>query len=250
MSSKPLTWIEHVKAVRLEKGLSYKEALEEASKTYVKKTPKIKKPKKMSGRGALSDKAIEILNSRPANVKRFLASHGDKIVKNVMVCRTPIRGVISLILELITGGKISEVKNAFDYEDIFHLYLIIVCTDGSIFSIEKNSIVKIIDYGVSMPPPRKDSKCVFASSDAKINILDLITEAEKINPNLYRYTAWTYNCQDFLNTLVSILGLNKNLSSFIMQDFTESFQDSSVKFISQGITDALGFIEKLKGNGD
>lgn len=239
--SKTNPWMVHVKKVQKKHPeLAYKDVLVKAKKSYTKKT--------QTGDGILRDigravqkKALSYLQSRPSNVSSLLKSHGEKTITNFQVCRSPINSVIKKLLNLISGGQIKRVEEKNNYDDIYHLFLIMTFNDGSKYSIEKNERVVI----KKNPQQRPNSEC--KSAGVNITFNDLISGAEKRDGgNLYRYDASNWNCQKFLSTLSSVAGVS-GLNSFIMQDANALVQGNTKK-IAQATTDVAGVASRIIGD--
>lgn len=232
-------WINHVKKYSRDNNVTYSEALKLAKKTY-KKNTKSKKP--IRGKGLIDDIRKKInrkLDSRPRIVDSIIKRKGNKKIVELSVCRKPVTTIMQKALNLFTRGKWEAVKAKYNYDDIFHLYLIMKLEDGSVYSIEKNQRVKITKGAI------KGGECRKVKTN--INLEQFIINGESSGSNFYRYNAEQYNCQNFINTILRLNNIN-GLSGFIMQN-TQELLTPFVKKLSQAASDAAGVVDIALNGG-
>lgn len=116
--------------------------------------------------------------------------------------------------------------------------MIVTLSDGSKHSIEKNQRVKIKKKNRIKHKSKTECRTV---SNLNIPVETFVTKAEKNNPNFYRYSAHRFNCQRFVNDLLTRNGI-KNLSSFVKQDAKELLTPFTKK-LAQAATDVAGVVD-------
>ena len=185
------------------------------------------------------------LHSRNRQITTLLRKHGDDIISHFVICRAPIKKRNKKLINLLTAGKLSEIQKDMNYDEVFHLYLEITLSNGKRFMIEKNSVVDVAYKKV----PRENVKALHVPAKGKHSVYEMITKAEKFNKNLYRYTSDSYNCQNFILSLMKPIGnWNEKLNKFVYQDYSDLYTPVT-SAISQGITDASALFHRLIGNG-
>lgn len=232
----PSAWIEHVKKVQKDKGITYREAMSEAKKTYKRKQPE---PEQNQDGEGLRESIKKFLGTRPRNVKRLLKSHGDKVITGLEVCRTPIDSKIKIALDLISGGKISSISQKYNYDQIYHLFLIMKFQDGSRYSIEKNEIVKT----KKNPKARPTSFCL--STSANTTFKKLVEAGErKDGANHWRYSAHLYSCQRFLKSMLNGIGITK--FNNLLNQKADRLIVGKTRKIAQAVTDVGATASRVK----
>lgn len=94
------------------------------------------------------------------DIRKWLKENGNKKIKNIAVCRTPVESYIRNTLNIISLGKFNKNLKTLNYDDIFHLYLLISLEDGQQYILEKNEVIQKtkVDYKVQMK--RKNQVCM------------------------------------------------------------------------------------------
>ena len=99
------------------------------------------------GKGLLKkikEKHLEILKSRPRNIFKFMRDKGDNKIVSINVCRTPINKTIKKVLNLLTKQTLEEVRKKYDYDDVYHLYAVLIFEDNSKNALPKAIIPRIL----------------------------------------------------------------------------------------------------------
>ena len=95
--------------------------------------------------GDLKDKFIKkFLGSRPRIINDLIKSEGKAIVERVEVCRAPITPIFEKLLNTLSFGMLKIKMKERDYDKLFHLYVILYLSNGSVYRIEKNQRMNII----------------------------------------------------------------------------------------------------------
>jgi hypothetical protein len=64
-----------------------------------------------------------VLNNKCPATEQIVKKYGNWSVNQLQIHRRPVRKVLQIILNLVSGGEIEKVKNIYQYDDIYHLYL-------------------------------------------------------------------------------------------------------------------------------
>ena len=165
-------------------------------------------------RATLQGNALSLLRQRPQDLERVLSEYGDKTIVSVDVYRDPIAANVEWILDHFTS--ISSAIESLGYDNVYHLYIELTFSDGTILALEKNERV------VSKPGGFGRSGEHFpAGRPAPITLRDLIENTERLvgTTRLYQYDARNFNCQRFVIDLLATMRLfNPEAETFILQN--------------------------------
>jgi hypothetical protein len=216
----------------------------------VKSSKKLAKQVIETGKSAVA-KVSEIVgpSSKYNNIStKTLNTYGDKIIKSMKVVRTPINSLISSALNLLTFGKMEELKKKYHYDKLFHLSILCEIDDKLIF-VEKNEVVnispnfKITDQSQSLDVPLNKS----------ISLFQLVENTKtKMGDNFFIYDAFKNNCQDFIINVLDANGLlNENLREFIKQPMEDLVKElpSNLPKVARAITNVGAILSRLRGDG-
>ena len=176
----------------------------------------------------------DILNKRPRAVNNFLRLHGNKHIRKITVSRTPIGAKIKYVADLITLGGFSANMKKLNYEDVYHLFMLVELDDGTLFRIEKNSRVDITLND------RRLGETMINIDNINHTLNDMFNNAEKEYglERLYRYDPFKTNCQMLLvDLLTSINKMTPQLKTYIMQSAASLIESDIIKHIAKGATD-------------
>jgi len=171
-------------------------------------------------------------------IRTILNQYGDISIKNIMVCRTPVQKLVQYALGVVSLGQFQErIKNA-DYDDIFHLYMVITLENNNKYVLEKNAIIELDE--VSSTFKRENSECInILVNRDNITLKDLLTKTESfMGDRFYTYSAKNNNCQEFIVSILKSnqLGTQKDYN-FIKQDTKQLFKDDSyLRKLSNSVT--------------
>lgn len=193
---------------------------------------------------AFFDVITKPLRDRPKSLNKFLKKNPDVKVSEIRICRKPVRKEISFLLNIISKGKVEKVKKKYNYDDIYHLYSILVLEDGRKFHFEKNEIVVIKQ--ISNKQDLKHTDCVNRVVVSK-NFKGLIEELESENKKLYFYSAQRHNCQAFISQIAHKLGV-RDLDKFINQyGAKDIFKNKGLRQFALKITTMANAGKRLLG---
>lgn len=188
----------------------------------------------------------KVLNRRPKVIRKLLKEHGDDMITGLGVCRVPVQSTIKKVLNVITLGTFKRRLKQLNYDDVFHLYLIVQTSRGT-WSIEKNQRVTV-SKGMKQG---KGSECKTQSRAYGITLNTMFRNAEvKLGlERMYRYSAFRNNCQRFVFDLLNASGLGGQWYDFILQK-ADTLAPNLVKTFANKITDAAGVVDYIfKGGG-
>jgi hypothetical protein len=151
--------------------------------------------------------------------RKILEQHGNKQIKSIAVCRKPVQSIIQHFMNFMSLGKFFDKKKELRYEDIFHLFVVIILEDGTKIELEKNHVPEL-SYKIAI-----DNNTQIKN----VNISNKLTLQDFINGgiNILKERFWSYNkadnnCQFFIDALLSGSGLNTvELRNFVMQKASE-----------------------------
>ena len=226
-------------------------------KTCPKKCPCLKTGVPRSGfsknkKGGFSNP----LTVRPKHIKELINKLGSKKITFIKICRQPIIETILKAYKLVAGNKLAATKKKYNYDQIFHLYMILYLDDGRVVStplyeaadssairIEKNERVSV-KYNYTENDQAKD--CTPKVKANGITIKQLIEEYEKVGS--WRYDAEISNCQYFVKDMSNILGVFA-YDSFIKQKL-EGVLPRYASVIANMATDASALLDyAIHGGG-
>ena len=186
-------------------------------------------------------------------IKNILNKYGNQKIRSIYIGRSPLSNMIERAFNVISLGKWSKLKDQFNFDKLFHLFLIIQLDDDTVISLEKNSIVTMTEN--DMRCSKKDTECnkIDYPTDS-ITLDDFIRKPlERIGKEKYFvYDPFKQNCQIFIRDILTTFGLySKRVDDFVYQDLTEiiSRLPVYVKYAAKAVTDLDATISKVTGAG-
>ena len=147
-----------------------------------------------------------MLTTRPRTIKEMLDIYGDKKIVSVQIGRRPITAIVNKIYHMIGGEKLKKIKDQYNYSDIYHLWIIVKLSDGTMIKIEKahrvvvtvNPVIDTPDNTPWIPVPNQ------------LTLKQLIEQYEaKRGDMAYFYDETNANCQVMAKDLVNLLGITQ-----------------------------------------
>lgn len=146
----------------------------------------------------------------PPAFKEFLTNHGDVPIVSMVIAKMPIQKVFDTILNIITFGGWAAAKSKYNYDDLFHLFLVVVLADQTVVRIEKNQVLSITSIPHFNPEQIKFMEIESYADGLKngtfkhLTISDLMTNIiDKYGKKqVVLYSANKYNCQHFISGLL------------------------------------------------
>lgn len=164
--------------------------------------------------------AITGRTSMPSVVKNLVDKYGTEKVTDIQIARTPVNSVITGVLNALSGDTIDQNMKKLNYDNIYHLYMIVTLESGYKFKIERNESISVSSGDVS------SNSEVINVPIKPVSLSDLIEKGSSGNSSFWTYSS-TNNCQRFVADLLSKNGMmTTELKNFILQDANELLSDS------------------------
>ena len=194
----------------------------------------------------LKNKVIKkVFLDRPKVITDLISDDGMQLVTKVEVCRVPVYGIFVSLLNALSLGKLKKQMLAFNYDEMFHLYVVLHLANGKSYRVEKNQRMKVSSSKL------KDAETVCKEMlYGRKKLGGFLASPERDGgSNLYRYDAFKENCQDYVLRL-----LNSNniylFDNFVKQDVAD-LAPNIIQRLTRGITDIAGFADYVfRGGGD
>ena len=184
----------------------------------------------------------------PFSFREMLKSHGNKIITSIIIVRSPISNILYQILNNLTLGQLDERLNDYNYDQLFHLKVII----NNKYSIEKESTIK---FTLNNSIKSNSETMEVLNIPYNLTISKLCENCLNLMGNrMFSYNAKNNNCQVFIKNLLEASGMYGN-EEFIMQDIKQIFKGfTGTRRIMNTVTDignrldmiseGAGFIQK------
>ena len=134
----------------------------------------------------------------PPVVRSFLKAYGQQPVTRLAIGRVPIGAVISKLLDLLSLGKYSEVKQRLGYEQVWHTFLLLTLADGQQIVLERNHVVELH----SASSKQLQAELLKVPLYAHPTLAELLDRAEKRQPGFWRYSHDSNNCQALVHAVL------------------------------------------------
>ena len=179
------------------------------------------------------------LNKRPKAINDYLSLHGNKGLRRIIVSRKPVSAKIQYIANLVTSGGWEQNMKKLNYDDVYHLFMLVELDDGTLFKLEKNSRVDITLHDNKLG----DTMINIDNINKTLN--DMFNNAEKEYglERIYRYNAFKTNCQVLLIDLISAIDkITPQLREYIMQTASALIESDILKYLAKMATDSTALI--------
>ena len=188
------------------------------------------------------------LTKMPKEVSDTLTKYGNETITEIIVARSKVLSVIQFLLNALTLGTFNKEKNRLKYDDIFHLYCIIVLSNGTRLITERNQRVKLTEYKHHEPIDEKFTIRVGGGLTLSKLFENAIAQQ---GDKLWYYDAVHSNCQNYITIILKSSGLyNEKFESFINQN-VDSLLTETAKKISNVTTDIASLAENIyRGGGN
>jgi hypothetical protein len=158
---------------------------------------------------------------------------------------------------LISLGKWADAKKKYNYDDLYHLYLILTLDLGGgktkRLLLEKNQSINISE-SIPEKTEKTQSLNIFPPKNITLNNLLQNTLNKVGKDQFFIYSPFGgKNCQNFLKDIFTSNDLyNDRINKFVFQSIQELKKDLGglTTGISKGITDIAAFGERLIGLGN
>jgi hypothetical protein len=182
-------------------------------------------------------------NSQYTNkAQNALKKYGNYEIVNMEVRRDPIIKVIDTALNLVSLGKWEELKKKYNFDKLWHLYMIFTINmngQRKDILVEKNQSINISD---SIPPKTEQTKSLMIGTNKGLTLNSLLENTlNKVGKDqFFIYDPFgDRNCQSFLRDLMTANGIyNDRIAKFVFQDIADlAKQIGNTTVIAKGITD-------------
>ena len=191
--------------------------------------------------------------------RRTLAEFSEYEIESIYIGRHPVKRAIQYLANLITLGQLEKNKKLLNYDDIYHLYMLIrvrksisktnATNVDVIIKLHKEEVVELVQLDRAMyealQAPEHQGFAVPLTSLMHIPFGQFMQRAIQLQgESFWSYDAIKNNCQNFIMSTLRAngIGLSKQQITFIRQDaFTLVGKSPIMSSILKRITD-LGAI--------
>ena len=187
----------------------------------------------------------QALSQMPKQVSDSLKKYGDSTVREVIVGRTKVQKVVQTLLNAMTLGNFNKEKQKYGYDDIYHLYAVLVLDNGVKLITERNQRIVLTE-----DTNNRDNVSEKISISTNIKLSQLFQNAINADGDkIWRYDSLSNNCQNFITSLLRNSGyLTEEANTFINQK-VDNLLDPTTQSIAQKTTDIASIFENLIKGG-
>jgi hypothetical protein len=168
-------------------------------------------------------------------VRKIIADYGDKKIVRIVAHRKPVDAPILSALNVVSIGQFAKQNN---YDDLFHLSLVLFFEDGTPISIEK---IENINMQIN-PSTHAKAETQEIGNFHPVTLNELIDGAKKkLGDQFFKYNGASNNCQHFIMALLQGSGLGTAEDyKFIKQDTEQIFKGLDKTLSLSNALTALG----------
>ncbi|KAL6078348.1 hypothetical protein QOT17_001526 [Balamuthia mandrillaris] len=159
------------------------------------------------------------LNAPPAT-RRLVEPKGNTVITSMYVVRSPIQQAITTLGNILTLGDLSRMQRKLNYDNLYHLYLVLRLQTGEVIRLEKNQVVSArLASEADLHPHNGGAMQV--NVRGRPTLAAMLTRTLKAvgERRMWLYSATRYNCQLFIHDILAANGmLTAELKNFIIQD--------------------------------
>jgi hypothetical protein len=189
----------------------------------------------------------------PPSVRNTLQIYGDDTIVGLALRRQPIQKAINKALNFITAGKFDKAKQETNYDNLYHLGLVVDVNHENTVKrllVEKNEVISITTAFTQ----GDDVEMLIIPIDKSITLNELMNNAKNVmGSDFFTYDAFNNNCQNFIYNILQSNGLlTQNATSFIVQPLDELIKKlpKYTPIVARAITDLAGLANTvIKGRG-
>jgi len=196
----------------------------------------------------VTGQVAELLRKRPRVIKRLIKNKGTLQVVSFQVIRNPIGSTVKAILNEI--ADVQKHAEELGFDDVYHLFMNVTLSDGSVVGLEKNARVNVKHGGWD---PEGEGEQLSNMKMAKpVTLKTFLAKGELHGgKNHYHYDAVEANCQQFI---MDLLGGNdlmtEAIKSFVYQDPQQLVRKKSVRRLAAVLTDIGGLADYIQHGGN
>src|SRR6185312_15388294 len=105
-----------------------------------------KRIKKDKGGADILSEFLNLLGAHkqvPAKFRTFMENNYLKDIKEIIICKTPVQKFVGFALNILSQGKWEEEKSKLNYDDMMHVYMLLIFSNGDIAVLEKNQVLNL-----------------------------------------------------------------------------------------------------------
>lgn len=178
--------------------------------------------------------------------------YGDKPIKKIIVVRTPLSTVATVLGKVVSLGQMEEIMKKEGIDRFFHIGIVATLEDDMMLLIEKNSVINIEPIGKLAGNSEIMDVDLKGKSLTMNDLLDKGYEMAINKEEWWLYNAFSWNCQAFISLMLRANGImTEELKEFLYQDLSKVLKQlypTSQKII-KGTTDLSAVVDKLSGKG-
>jgi hypothetical protein len=177
--------------------------------------------------------------------RNILKKYGEEHIIEIEIGRDPVVPALKGVLNVISGGQFGKNVEKANYDELFHLFMVLTLESGKKIMIEKNEVIVISEAIPARSEKAQYRKVPPPPFHNHINLKTLMDNAQKRMGNkFFTYSAKDNNCQDFLVNVLQASNIGSpDDFSFIKQDTKQLFKDLPfLRKFSNSVTD---FASKL-----
>lgn len=192
------------------------------------------------------------VKAEPSNeFARHLEKYGIFGIEKIFICRKPLMKGVEIFINAITLGKYNNIKNEHNYDQIFHLYLMILLKNGLWMLLEKNEQVVLKPSEISEVNNYQHMMVMMEPN--KLSLREFVDNAiQAMGKNeFFIYDGLTSNCQMFVTDVLRSNNLwSTKYDLFVNQSITTSLEEvKGLKTIMRKITDVGAITNQIMGKG-
>jgi hypothetical protein len=171
----------------------------------------------------------------PKRFRNFLKKHGNEKISSIEMYRAPLDNVTNGLLNVVSLGQWSKIKEMGGHDTLFHVGIII---NGK-YTMEKLEKLEAREDTNVLKNNEISTYPIAVHKDLTIN--DMVGAcAKRMGDRFVTYDAFKSNCQDFIMNLLEASGLLTQAGkAWIKQDLKKLIEHtpSYMLWVSKGITD-------------
>ena len=85
--------------------------------------------KQIQGDGVVGDLVNKVFPTRqnfPPKARKTIKDYQNYVVKSIAVARNPVQSYVTKALNFLSGGTVEEQKKKLNYDELFHLFMVVV----------------------------------------------------------------------------------------------------------------------------
>jgi hypothetical protein len=175
------------------------------------------------------------------SVDRFLDEHGNEQIVSFVMSRNVISPLITGTLNILSPN----FKKKNDNNPLYHLKILIK-TDRTSFSLEKNSRITISKYQMNR---NAENINVNIPSGLSMNIL-LANTRQLMGGKFLTYSARDNNCKSLILAMLQSNNLSTPQNVLFTKQSTQELFTPQLRKITNTITDIAGKVDIIRQGGD